>query len=75
MSERDPAAARFFALVALRFGGVVIAFLGIAILVKRLIEPAELIGFVLMAVGAFDVLVLPALLARRWRSADTPPPK
>lgn len=68
MSEQDPARARFIALAALRFGGVVIAFLGIAILVKRLVEPAELIGFLLMAVGAFDVLVLPALLARRWRS-------
>lgn len=68
----DPAQARFAFLAALRFGGAAIALLGIAVVMKRLVEPAEIVGTVLIAVGAFDVLVVPILLARRWRSPDKP---
>lgn len=59
---------RFFTLTALRFGGVVLAFVGISIIAKRWIEPAEVIGGVLLAVAMIDVLILPTLLIRRWRS-------
>lgn len=64
----DPARARFFMLSAIRLGGVVFAFLGIAILVKRWVEPAELVGWTLIAVGAFEVMALPLILARQWRT-------
>lgn len=64
----DPARNRFFALALIRLSGVALAFLGIAVIVRRLIEPADIIGTALLAIGAFDVLVLPVLLARRWRS-------
>ena len=64
----DLAKRRFFTLALLRFGGVVLAFVGISIIAKRWVEPAEIIGGVLLAVAAVDVLLLPVILARRWRS-------
>lgn len=58
---------RFFALTALRFSGVVLAFIGISIIAKRWIEPAEIVGGVLLAVAVVDVIVLPPILIRSWR--------
>jgi hypothetical protein len=63
---------RFIALAFIRFGGVAIAFLGIAIVMRRLIEPAGIVGTALIAAGAFGVLVLPVLLVRRWRTPPAP---
>jgi hypothetical protein len=68
MTEPDPARARFFALGLIRLGGVAIAFLGVAIIVKRLVEPAEIIGGALLFIAAIDVLVVPVVLAKRWRT-------
>lgn len=64
----DLAKKRFFTLVILRFTGVALAFLGIAIIMKRLVEPADLIGTILLVIGAFDVLVFPTILTRRWKT-------
>jgi hypothetical protein len=68
MTESDPAKTRFLLLGLLRLSGVILAFLGIAIVMKRLVEPAEIIGGVLIAIGALEVLLLPILLVRRWRT-------
>lgn len=71
MSDRpDPARARFFALGLIRFVGVALAFLGVSIIAKRWIEPAEIIGGVLLFIAAIDVMVVPLILVKRWR---TPP--
>ena len=67
---KDPARTRFFVIGLIRLSGVALAFLGITILSKRLIEPAEIVGGIFIAIGAIDVLLLPLFLARRWR---TPP--
>ena len=64
----DQAKKRFFLLAGIRLSGVLIAFLGIAIVMRRLVEPADIIGTALIAVGAFQVIILPVLLLRRWRS-------
>lgn len=64
----DLAKKRFFTLAILRFTGVALAFAGIAIVMKRLIEPADIIGTILIVIGAFDVLVFPTLLTRRWKT-------
>jgi len=37
---------------------------------SRLVEPSDLIGSIVFAVGFLDSLILPRLLIRRWR---TPP--
>lgn len=70
MTDEALAKQRFIILAALRFGGVALAFTGISIVMKRWVEPADIIGTILIAVGAFEVIVLPVLLIRRWR---TPP--
>ena len=67
-SGHDPARARFFALGLIRLGGVVLAFIGISIIAKRWVEPAEIIGGVLLFIAAIDVLVVPLILAKRWRT-------
>ncbi len=59
---------RFFTLTLLRFGGVVLAFVGISIIAKRWIEPAEIVGGVLLALAMVDVLIVPTFLIRRWRN-------
>lgn len=68
MTDADPARGRFIVLSVLRFGGVAIALTGISIVAKRWIEPADILGPVLIVVGVIDVLVLPVILAGRWRS-------
>ena len=69
MTEEQPKQ-RFFLLAGIRLSGVVIAFFGIAVVMKRLIEPADVIGTALIAIGAFEVIVLPVLLMRSWRTKD-----
>lgn len=66
----EQAKQRFFLLAGIRLSGVVLAFLGIAIVMKRLIEPADIIGTALIAIGAFEVILLPVLLMRSWRTKD-----
>ena len=68
MTEPDPARARFFVLGFIRLGGVALAFLGISILAKRWIEPAEVVGGLFLVMGAVNVLVLPLILVKRWRT-------
>ena len=68
----DQARSRFFMLSLLRLSGVALAFLGVAVVAKRLIEPAELVGGVIIALGAIDIMILPRILARRWRTPPQP---
>ncbi len=67
---QDLARKRFFLLTMLRFGGVVLAFVGISILAKRWIEPAEIVGGLLLVVAIVDVVVVPTVLIRRWRREE-----
>ena len=75
MSERDsppdPAASRFAIIQLVRFGGVALVLLGLAIQSGRVAAlggiPAA-VGYAFIAVGLIDVFVAPALLARRWRT-------
>jgi hypothetical protein len=66
--DTDPARTRFFKLGMIRLIGVASAFLGVAVIAKRWIEPAEIIGGILLLNGAIDVLVIPTLLAKKWRT-------
>lgn len=62
----DDAKRRFMILNAIRLFGVASAFLGIAIIAKRLIEPADILGPILIAIGIIDVILVPPLLVRSW---------
>jgi hypothetical protein len=66
----DPAKARFFALQAIRFGGVAITIVGALIIARKIDLPQEA-GYAIFLVGVLDALFMPRLLARRWKS---PPP-
>jgi hypothetical protein len=64
---------RFFLLAALRFGGVIMVMVGIAMMVGK-IGPGGAVGryagFAVSLFGTFDVTVLPVLLARRWKRGE-----
>lgn len=70
--NRDPAMQRLLILNLVRLAGLGPALMGVAVLAGRLplvdAQADPIIGTVLLAVGALDMLLVPALLARRWRS-------
>jgi len=63
----DPAQSRYFAIVAVRFASVALILLGILV-VRRVLELPETLGYVLLVAGLAGFFVMPAVLARRWRS-------
>jgi thiosulfate reductase cytochrome b subunit len=65
----DPARGRFFALQAIRLAGVLQVVLGLAVLTGKLEGPA-IAGYLLLANGLADALLIPHLLAKRWKSPD-----
>lgn len=64
----DPARARFILLNVVRLNGAFIVALGAANIGQRWVEPADAIGTALLLVGAIEILLVPRLLARRWKS-------
>lgn len=63
----DRARARFIAIQALRWTGVAMVLIGLLAMNGRIDLPRAA-GYVLVTVGLFDVLIMPTLLARRWRT-------
>lgn len=63
----DPAQSRYFAMVAVRFAGVALILLGILI-VRRVLELPDALGYALLVAGLAGFFVMPTVLARRWRS-------
>lgn len=67
----DPAAARFAIIQAVRLSGAALAILGILVLSRRVSWLApwpDSVGYLLAGIGLADFFVVPAVLARRWRS-------
>ncbi|CAM4092110.1 hypothetical protein NOLU111490_07135 [Novosphingobium lubricantis] len=70
--ERDPAVARFAVLQMMRLSGVVLLLLGVLIIAGK--APAflsglpEAAGYALALIGLADFVVVPHMLARRWRT-------
>jgi hypothetical protein len=67
----DTARGRFVLLSTVRLSGAILAALGLAVIAGRLDFMPREGGYAFFAVGLFEVLFLPAILARRWKS---PPP-
>ncbi len=63
----DPAKARFFAIQAIRIGGVAMTVIGALIIAHKIDLPQEA-GYALFLVGALDALFMPKVLARAWKS-------
>ena len=71
MNDRDEerrAAGRFATMNAARFGGALLTLAGALNVRRGWVEPAEPVGYVLVGVGLALALLVPRLLARRWRS-------
>ena len=66
---RDPARARFFALTLIRWIGVGLVLLGMLVTSGKVALP-WIAGPILVGFGLFDAFVMPAILARKWKSAD-----
>lgn len=64
-SNEDKARQRFLILSLIRLSGVVLAIFGIAIVAGKVDLPLAA-GYVLIAAGAIDSLVLPAVLMKAW---------
>lgn len=70
MTQKDTARQRFIAVQLIRITGVAMAVFGLVTIAGRTSLPL-VGGYVLFAVGLFDALAMPLILARRWKS---PPP-
>jgi hypothetical protein len=68
-SPVDPARQRFLVLTLVRLSGVAMAILGMAVLAEKVDLPA-IAGYVLVALGALETLVMPVVLIKAWK---TPP--
>ena len=60
---------RFLVIQLIRWSGVGLTLLGLMVMGGRLHWPPQL-GMGLALIGIFDAMIVPVLLARRWR---TPP--
>ena len=69
MAQNDPAAARFFALQAIRLSGVVMAVFG-ALILGKVVDLPQAVGYVLLVLGGLDFFVVPTLLAKKWKSPE-----
>lgn len=67
---QDPARRRYIAILAMRWAGLALVVFGLLVIYRRIDLPKEA-GYVLFLVGIVDALIMPSVLARRWRS---PPP-
>jgi hypothetical protein len=63
----DPAKLGFMVLQFMRMSGVAFAVFGAAIMAGKVQLPPQ-IGLGLVVFGAIEALVLPTLLARKWKS-------
>jgi arginine exporter protein ArgO len=58
---------RLLIIMLARLSGVVMFALGVLV-IKGTIEMPEMVGYALVAVGIVEVLVIPQILVKRWRS-------
>ena len=67
MNDADLAKRRFLALAMIRVTGTMIAIFGAAILGGKVALP-NMAGALLLIAGAADAVVVPVLLARKWKN-------
>ncbi len=65
--SEEVARGRFMALQMLRLSGIALVIFGLLVINGKLSLPA-IAGYVMLAVGVVDALVLPSVLARKWKS-------
>jgi hypothetical protein len=65
----DPARSRWLVLVLVRLATAAAAILGIVLLARAADVPRQILGGALVLVALWAMAVVPAALARRWRSS------
>ena len=70
MTGDELAKRRFMTIQAMRWCGVALVVFALMIVNRRIDLPLAA-GYVLFVVGVFNALIMPGVLARRWKS---PPP-
>jgi hypothetical protein len=63
---------RFLAINIIRITGAVMLVLGLAIIARGLFGLPKVAGYALFFVGMADFMLVPLLLARRWKSPTSP---
>jgi hypothetical protein len=67
---RDPAKNGFLILQFMRLSGAAFVLFGAAIAAGKITGP-PLMGYGLMLLGGFEALIMPGLIARKWKSPDS----
>ncbi|MFM6951369.1 MAG: hypothetical protein ACKOW1_10150 [Novosphingobium sp.] len=68
MTEDDTRARnRFIVIQLVRISGVAMVLVGLLVMNGRIDWPRE-VGFALAAVGLFEAMIAPILLARKWKT-------
>ncbi len=63
----DVARTRFLVINAVRIAGTAMVVIGLLVVGRAIPEPIWA-GYVMIAVGFADLLIVPQILARKWRS-------
>jgi hypothetical protein len=69
VDQHDPAKARFFMIQGVRLSGLVLGVLGALVLGKILPLP-EIVGYILLVIGAFEIFIMPLFLTKRWKTPE-----
>jgi hypothetical protein len=74
MDDESQARNRLLAYTAVRFGGLAIFFVGIAIIYTNLLRPGgwPQVGAVIAILGVIDAIFAPRLLKNAWDKQDEP---
>ncbi len=66
--EEAKAQYRFLVINIVRISGAIMLVLGLAIIARGVFDLPKAAGYVLFVVGIVDFMLVPLLLAKRWKS-------
>jgi hypothetical protein len=74
--DDNTARQRLLLYTAVRFGGLLIFFLGVAIMYTNIVRPGgwPQVGAIIAIIGVIDAMFLPRLLKKAWERSDQPQP-
>lgn len=70
--EETKAQQRFLVLNLVRISGAIMLVLGLAVIANGVFDLPVAAGYALFVVGIFDFMVVPLLLAKKWKSPPNP---
>lgn len=67
--EETTAQYRFLAINVIRIAGAILLVFGLAIIAKGVFDLPNAVGYVLFVAGMIGFMLVPRLLAKRWKSS------